>query len=71
MAEKHQLLQAYINAGVLFGNTIQMEKSIKFYIEHFSSKIQTAVQSKFLTTEDILLSVKSRLTTFCIKKVMC
>lgn len=43
LAEKHQLLQAYLKSGNYFDLSVQMPQSIKFHIDTYSNAIQNAV----------------------------
>ena len=43
LAEKHQLLQAYLKSGNYFDLSIQMPQSIMFHVDTYSEAIQNAV----------------------------
>lgn len=43
LAEKHQLLQAYLKSGDYFDLSVQMSQSIMFHVDTYSDAIQNAV----------------------------
>lgn len=45
LAERHQLLQAYLSAGNLFPPLIQVEKGTGFYVDDYNDKIRASVAS--------------------------
>lgn len=45
LAERHQLLQAYLSAGNLFPPLIQVEKGTDFYVDDYNDKIRASVAS--------------------------
>lgn len=45
LAERHQLLQAYLSAGNLFPAPIQVEKGTEFYVHDYNRKIRSSVAS--------------------------
>lgn len=45
LAERHQLLQAYLGAGSMFPPVVQIQKGVEFYIDDYSDRIREAVAS--------------------------
>lgn len=45
LAERHQLLQAYLSAGNLFPPHIQVEKGTEFYVNDYNDRIRASVAS--------------------------
>lgn len=54
LAERHQLLQAYLHAGSLFPPTLQMGQTSKFDDQLYQTGIQRAVSLKGLHPEHII-----------------
>ena len=56
LAEKHQLLQAYLSAGVLFPPTVTLHKGVEFYVESRSEEIKRALVSFNFRPDNTLVS---------------
>lgn len=55
LAERHQLLQAYFNAGVLIPSDVQSDTGLRLDISIYSADIQDAIsQDLFLSTDTVV-----------------
>ncbi|CAM4664412.1 unnamed protein product [Leuciscus chuanchicus] len=56
VAERHQLFQAYLSAGVMFQPTVLLDKEMTFYVNDYSDKIREAVVGLYFESKDTVAS---------------
>jgi hypothetical protein len=55
-AERHQLLQAYLGAGEMFAQDLQVENGTEFYADTYNPKVQSAVNNFSFGAENTLVA---------------